>query len=183
MENCSLHCDSDASHLEIPLNSDRVIHKRRSSVFQSRIVDFDQCEENQNSMDNDDMKHYASKTLQEDDFDFEQYIHNLKNERKQWITMLKQRKSERKRLLNQKLRLESQRQPFDLTVLTDSERAFVLARPNYQNIYENNKKLREKTVKLSILNQMVYRVNQKFISRMEVGLRKITEKIIEKTKS
>ncbi|XP_078045127.1 uncharacterized protein LOC144474286 [Augochlora pura] len=180
MENGSLYCESDASHLEMPLNKEKVIHKRRSSVFQSRIVDFDQCEENEKSIDK---KHSPSKTSQVEEFDLKQYIRNLENERKEWISMLKQRKSERKRLMNQKLRLESQRQPFDLNALTDSERAFVMARPNYQHIYENNKKLQETAVKVSILNQIVYRVNQKFISKMEVGLCKMTENIIQKTES
>lgn len=113
----------------------------------------------------------------------EQYICRLRNERKEWIETFRQRKAERKSLTKKKLRLESQGQPVDLTVLTDSEEAFVMARPNYQSICKNNKRLTEMTLKVSILNQTVYKLNQRFISQMEKRVGKITEKIMEMSES
>ncbi|XP_076276554.1 uncharacterized protein LOC143207221 [Lasioglossum baleicum] len=180
MNNCS---SSDASHSKMPLNHDTAVQKRRSSVFYNRVIAFDQYEEDEKSLDNNDVKACVSETPQVEAFDLEQYICSLKNERTEWLKTLKQRRAERKSLTKQKLRLENEGQPVDLTALTDSEKAFVVARPNYQNIWKKNKKLRETTSKVLILNQMVYKLNQRFIFKMEKRLSKCTGKIIEMSES
>ncbi|XP_076654780.1 uncharacterized protein LOC143360096 [Halictus rubicundus] len=180
MDNCSL---SDASHSEVPLNHEKAVQKRRSSIFYSRVIAFDQCEEDEKPVDNNDIKACASETPEVEVFDLEQYIHRLKNERTEWIKTWKQRKAERKSLTKKKLQLESQGQPVDLTALTDSEKAFVVARPNYQSICKKNKKLKETMLKVLMLHQMVYKLNQRFILKMEKRVSKIKGKIIEMSES
>lgn len=116
-------------------------------------------------------------------FNFEEYVNSLKNERKEWLETYKRRKRERRSLTKQKLRLENDGQPLDLNLLSDSEKAFLLARPNYQNICKNANKLSETALKISMLNDMVYEVNKRFILQMEERLRKIKKRIIETSES
>ncbi|XP_031844325.1 uncharacterized protein LOC116432101 [Nomia melanderi] len=174
---------SDASHSETASKPENAVHKRRSSVFQSRLTAFDQCEGNENRADNSDADRCISETSQAETFNLEQYICSLKNERKEWIETFRQRKTERKCLTKKKLLLESQGQPVDLTTLTDSEEAFVMARPNYQSICKNNKRLTEMTLKVSMLNHRAHKLNQRFITQMEKRLSKITKTIMEMSES
>lgn len=124
------------------------IHKRRSSVFQSRQIIFDECEgtEDKETVENREVIKCTSNTTQEKVFNLEEYIINLRNERKEWIETLKQRKTQRKNLTKQKLCLENQEQLLDLNVLSEYEKTFVTARPSYQHICKNYEKLDRKSV-------------------------------------
>ncbi|CAK9812889.1 hypothetical protein ANTQUA_LOCUS7442 [Anthophora quadrimaculata] len=172
----------DVQNAEKDLN-EKIIRKRRSSIFQSRATTFNECEgasgtETEKAVDVEDATKCASKVSQEKTFNLKEYIMCLKNERKEWIDTLKQRKAQRKSLKKQKLSLENQGQLADLNILTDYQRAFVTAKPNYQYICRNYKKLSDVTVKLSILDGKVYKLNQRFISQMEKKLHRITGKVI-----
>ncbi|CAK9810414.1 hypothetical protein ANTPLA_LOCUS6579 [Anthophora plagiata] len=162
-------------------SNEKIVRKRRSSIFQSRATTFNECEggETEKAVDAEDATKCASTVSQEETFNLKEYIMCLKNERKEWIDTLKQRKAQRKILKKQKLCLEDQGQLVDLNILTDCERAFVTAKPNYQCICRNYKKLSDVTVKLSILHGKVYKLNQRFISEMGKKLRRITKKVIE----
>lgn len=103
----------------------------------------------------------------------------MKNERKEWIDTLKQRKSQRKCLTKQKLCIENQGQTLDLSILTEFEKAFITARPNYQQICRNYKQMSDVALKISELQSIVYKLNEKFILQMEDKLHKLTDKIIE----
>ncbi|KOC65974.1 hypothetical protein WH47_12773 [Habropoda laboriosa] len=166
-------------------SNEKVIRKRRSSVFQSRASTFNECEGvsfGETAKAVDAVKN-TSEVLQEENFNLKEYIMCLKNEREEWIDTLKQRKAQRKNLTKEKLHFESQGQLLDLSILTDCEKAFIRSKPNYQYICRNYKKLLDITVKLSVLHNKVYKLNQRFISQMEGKLHRITEKVIEISRS
>lgn len=96
---------------------------------------------------------------------------------------MKQRKTQRKNLTKQKLCLENQEQLLDLNILSEYEKTFVTARPSYQHICKNYEKLSDMLVKLSVLYNLAYKLNQRFISQMERRLCKITDKIIKISES
>lgn len=121
--------------------------------------------------------------MQEEAFNLEEYINGLRNEREEWIRTFKRRKAEQKSLTKHKLRLESEGQPLDVNILPDSERTFVIARPDYQHICKSNKRLSERTLRVSVLNQMANVLNQRFIFQMEKRLGKVTEKVIQTSDS
>ncbi|CAL7947966.1 unnamed protein product [Xylocopa violacea] len=157
---------------------EKTVHKRRSSVFQRRSSAFDNREENEKVVDTRNAEKYVSNESQEETFNLEKYIISLRNERKEWIETLKQRKAQRRSLAKQKLRLEKEGQHLDLNILTERDKAFITARPNYQYICKNYKKLSDTTGKMSALYNQVYRLNQRFILQMERKLNRITDKIV-----
>ena len=172
---------SNVPHLE------KVVYKRRSSIFQGRTSVFDKDKSTQLTSDKcavtDAGAEQASEALQEDAFNLEEYINGLKNEREEWIRTLRRRKAEQKSLTKHKLRLESEGQPLDLNILPDSEKTFVIARPDYQHICKSNKRLSETTLRVSVLNRMANALNQRFIFQMEKRLGKVTEKVIRTSDS
>ncbi|XP_076232255.1 uncharacterized protein LOC143177879 [Calliopsis andreniformis] len=172
---------SDISHLEKCSDHDKIVHKRRSSVFHSRTVALDKDKEEEVDINAD--TGCMSKMPEEECFGLEEYVNSLRKERKEWIETYKRRKLERKSLMKQKLRLEEQGQCLDLSILSDSDKAFVLACPNYQHLYENTRKLSEMVLKISVLSQVVYKLNQRFILQMERRLGKVTKKVIETSES
>ncbi|XP_071856728.1 uncharacterized protein [Bombus fervidus] len=174
----------DASHSEKNSECTKTVHKRRSSVFQSRTITFNeyegtQCVEDEKTVDAEDVIKCVSKISPEKPIDLEEYIINLRNERKEWIETLKQRKVQRKNLAKQKLYSENGGQLLDLNVLAEYEKAFVTARPNYQHIYRNYKKLSDVVAKTSVLYNLTYKLNQRFVRQMERRLCKVNDKIIE----
>ncbi|XP_076673677.1 uncharacterized protein LOC143371912 [Andrena cerasifolii] len=173
---------SDAPHLE------RVVYKRRSSIFRGRTIVFDedkgtQLTRSDKCTDTDAGAERASEASQEEAFNLEEYINGLRNEREEWIGTFRRRKAEQKSLTKHKLRLESEGQPLDVNILSDSERTFVIARPDYQNICKSNKRLSERTLRVSVLNQMTNALNQRFILQMEKRLGKVTKKVIQTSDS
>ncbi|XP_003708220.2 uncharacterized protein LOC100880510 [Megachile rotundata] len=170
---------SDASQLEKDSKNAKIIHKRRSSIFQNRVISFDECKENEKFEDIQGATSCRQTISRKEHFNLEEYIINLRNERKEWIETLKQRKSQRKCLSKQKLCIENQGQTLDLNVLTEFEKAFITARPNYQQICRNYKKMSDVALKISELQSIVYKLNEKFILQMEDRLHKVTDRIIE----
>ncbi|XP_076755194.1 uncharacterized protein LOC143425981 [Xylocopa sonorina] len=162
---------------------EKTVHKRRSSVFQHRSNTLDQRGENEEVVDIGNVEKCASNESQEEPFNLEKYIISLRNERKEWIETLKQRKVQRRHLAKQKLRLEKEGEYLDLSVLTKRDKAFITARPNYQYICKNYKKLSDTAGKISVLHNLVYRLNQRFILQMEEKVNRITDKIIAISKS
>lgn len=121
--------------------------------------------------------------LDREEFNLQEYIISLRGERKQWIETLRQRRIERKNLAKQKLCLETQGQTLDLSFLTEKEKVFLAARPNYQQICKNYKKLSDVTVKISMLQNTVSKLNQRFITDVEEHVHKVTDKIIKESGS
>lgn len=163
---------------------ENIVYKRRSSVFQNRVSLFDehegtQCIESEKSMNNHDARECISSLPQEENFDLVEYINSLVNERKEWILTSRQRKNECRCLSKQKLHIENQGQPLDLNILSESEKAFVTACPNYRRICKTNNKLTDAAVKVSALNQVVYKLNERFILQMEKRLSILTDKVIK----
>lgn len=113
-------------------------------------------------------------------FDLEEYIEKLQQERKNWEQEYRNRKSQRKNLTKRKAIVESQRQSLNLNILTESERAFILARPNYENICKKSQKLPEVVLKISALSKMVHKLNQEFMETIENNISRATRDIIEK---
>ena len=173
---------SNVPHLE------KVVYKRRSSIFQGRTSVFDKDKSTQltrsdKCADTDAGAERASEALQEEAFNLEEYINGLKNEREEWIRTFRKRKADQKSLTKHKLRLESEGQPSDMNILLDSERTFVIARPDYQHVCKSNRRLSERTLRVSVLNRMANALNQRFIFQMEKRLGKVTEKVIQTSDS
>lgn len=112
-------------------------------------------------------------------FNLKEYIEKLKQERKEWQQEYKFRKIQRKTLTKQKINLERQGQPLDTNALTESQRAFIAARPNYENICRNTQKLHDTVLKITTLNQLVCKLNQRFMEKMEDNIARTTKKVIE----
>lgn len=82
-------------------------------------------------------------------------------------------------MTKQKTSAEAQGQILDINVLTETERTFVLTRPNYEHICKNSQKLLDVALKLSTLSQHVQKLNRRFMERMESNVSKATVNIIK----
>lgn len=105
------------------------------------------------------------------------YIEKLRQERKDWQQEYRKRKTQRKNLTKQKTNLNGQ--IFDINILTESERGFLLARPNYEHVCQNGQKILDAALKISTLSQHVHRLNQKFIEKMENNIYTATKNVIK----
>lgn len=184
--NNSAALDTLNSEIEEPCDS--IICKRKSSVFQSRrsilFIEEEKSkakkfEDDESLSINDNKRQCVEDVRRKENFDLQKYINNLSQERKMWQTTLKERKSERRTLSKQKSSLEQLGQNSDLKVLSDSERSFLFARPDYKYIYENSQKLSIVGLKINLLNELIYKLNGRFMSRMREKLHMATKKIIE----
>lgn len=185
----------EASDAEKPARGETGIHKRRSLVFHSRAASSSEQEDTKGAEDaqetlqeegpkDSDKKKREKKAEEEEEyFDLREYVAKLRRERRVWIETWKQRKAERKSLTAKKLSLEARGQSVDLNVLSDAERAFVLARPNYEQICESKEKLLAVAMKVATLNQLARKLNQRFISQMEEKLYDVTKRIIKISES
>lgn len=115
-------------------------------------------------------------------FHLGEYIEKLKREQIDWEEEYRKRRARRKDLTKQKAIAESQGQFLDIDRLTESEKAFVRMRPNYEDICKNMQKLSNVALKISILNQMVHNSHQKFTERMESNISRATRDIIQMLK-
>lgn len=112
-------------------------------------------------------------------FNLKKYIEKLREERKNWQKEYKSRKTQRKNLAKQKTNLERQGQAFDISILTESDRAFFLTRPNYELICQNSQKTLDTALKISILGQHIQKLNQKFMEKMENSISTVTKNVIK----
>ncbi|XP_046739726.1 uncharacterized protein LOC124407535 [Diprion similis] len=112
-------------------------------------------------------------------FDIEKYIADLEEERKIWKQTLLDRKRQHKSISKQTSNLQRCEQDLDLNVLSESERTFLLVRPNYEHICEKAKKLRIMAAETRIFcNQMTHLHNQCML-RARRKLDALTTKIID----
>lgn len=112
-------------------------------------------------------------------FNLKEYIEKLKHERKTWQEECKKRKIERRSLTKDKESIERQGQVLDLNILSESERTFLLKRPDYEYICKNNQKLVDVALKISTLNQLIHKLNQRFMEKMESNISKATSNVIK----
>jgi len=75
--------------------------------------------------------------------------------------------------------LEKQGQAFDISILTESDRAFLLTRPNYELICQNSQKTLDTALKISLLGQHIQKLNQKFMEKMENNISTATKNVIK----
>ncbi|XP_029160382.1 uncharacterized protein LOC114932387 [Nylanderia fulva] len=173
---------TDVSHVDEGCQSEKTVYKRRSSIFHTRIITCDQTEGNEGTPNRN--RFSSSKVNEEciaqkdvEAFNLKEYIEKLKQERKDWQQEYRERKTQRKNLTKQKNSMKGQ--VFDENLLTESERDFLLSRPNYEHIYQNNQKIVDAALKISTLSQHVHRLNQKFIEKMENNISTATKNIIK----
>lgn len=121
---------------------------------------------------------YAADTNVET-FNLKEYVGKLKQERKDWQQEYKNRKIRRKNLAKQKINLEKQGQPLDINILTESERVFLMSRPNYEHMCKSSKNLSNMALKISILNQLVCKLNKQFMKKMEDNISRATRDVIK----
>nr|XP_046472734.1 uncharacterized protein LOC124214485 [Neodiprion pinetum] len=112
-------------------------------------------------------------------FDIEKYIVDLEEERKIWKETLLDRKRQYKSISKQTSNLQCCKQEVDLNVLSESERTFLLVRPNYEHICEKAKKLCIMADETRIYyNQMTHLHNQCMLKARR-RLDALTTKIID----
>ncbi|XP_035722166.1 uncharacterized protein LOC118441622 [Vespa mandarinia] len=178
----------DILNLDTEELSDKVTCKRRSLVFQSRTSKLftDEETDQARNLENEDFleinkskRQCVEDVTKKENFDLQKYINDLRQERKLWQSTLKERKSKRRILSKQKSVLEEQGQNLDTKALSDSERSFLSASPNYEYICENSQKLSDMALKIILLNELVFKLNERFMLRMKEKLNKTTKKIIE----
>jgi len=108
-----------------------------------------------------------------------EYIEKLKRERKNWQEEYRKRKIKLRILTKEKANMEQKGQNLDISVLSESERTFLLKRPNYEYICKNIQKLLDMALKINILNQFIRKLNRRFMETMESNISKATRKIIK----
>lgn len=108
-----------------------------------------------------------------------EYIEKLKQEKQDWQQEYKNRKSQTRNLTKQKTSMETQGQVLDLNLLTESDRAFLLERPNYEYICRNTQKLLDMTLEISTLSQIVHKFNEKFMEKIQDSMDKATKSLIK----
>lgn len=173
---------ANASNVDAEFKSERTVHKRRSSIFHTRIVTRDHDEDDESiingsrSAPNNDEEKCNAK---DENFNLKEYIEKLRQERKDWQQEYKNRKVQRRNLTKQKASVEGQGQVLDINILTEAERTFVLTRPNYEHICKNGQKLLDVALKISTLTQHVHKLNRRFMERMESNISKATVNIIK----
>ncbi|EFN67675.1 hypothetical protein EAG_00737 [Camponotus floridanus] len=171
----------DTSHFNKECKSGKTVYKRRSSIFHTRIAT-DQAKDNEGPPDGN--KFSPSNINKEgiaenktETFNLKKYIEELRQERKAWQKEYKSRKTQRKDLAKQKTSLE--KQAFDISILTESDRAFLLTRPNYELICQNSQKTLDAALKISLLGQHIQKLNKKLMEKMENNISTATKNVIK----
>lgn len=114
----------------------------------------------------------------EESFDLRAYIDNLKREKQDWHEVLQERRTQYRNLLKKKAMVEKNGQEVDLSLFTESERNFIEARPNYENIVKSGQSLVDMAVKVTILNQHCTRLHERFYEKMDKKIKEARTKII-----
>ena len=172
---------TDVSHVDEECKSEKIVYKRRSSIFHTRIITCDQTEGNEGAPNGNISPNKVNEEciVQNDAeaFNLKEYIEKLRQERNDWQQEYRNRKTQRKNLTKQKTSMEGQ--VLDINILTESERDFLLTRPNYEYICQNSQKILDATLKISTLSQHVHKLNQKFIEKMENNISTATKNVIK----
>lgn len=108
----------------------------------------------------------------------QKYINDLKQERKEWKRTFRQRERQHKALLKQTTNMHQREQELDLNVLSESERSFLLSRPNYEHIYEKAKKLGLMALETKLLNEHVMHLHKQHMLRAQKKLDDLTTRVI-----
>ncbi|XP_072765556.1 uncharacterized protein [Anoplolepis gracilipes] len=175
---------ADVSHFDEECKSEKIVYKRRSSIFHTQIIT---CDQTQGTPGNKILSNKVDKEcIAQNDakaFNLKEYVEKLRQERKDWQKEYKNRKTQRKNLTKQKTSVEGQGQVLDINILTESDRSFLLTRPNYEYISQNSQKTLDAVLKISILSQHVHKLNQKFIEKMETNIYTATKNVIKLSKN
>lgn len=75
--------------------------------------------------------------------------------------------------------MEGQGQVFDINILTESDRVFLLTRPDYEHICQNSRKTLDAALKISTLSQHIHKLNKKFMEKMENNISTATKNVIK----
>ncbi|XP_066590486.1 uncharacterized protein [Prorops nasuta] len=172
---------------EFKLNTETT-QKRRSLVFHSRRSlmrrDGVAAVEKENfQMEESDVTKKKGSNLDKhkETFDLVEYTNTLRIERRKWLRYYKERKSDRKQLEIERAYTIEHGPDFDLNLLSSSQKSFLLAAPNYEHIYKQNKKLLDITIKVSPLSQLIEKQKEQCISNLENRIHETTKTIIKLT--
>lgn len=105
----------------------------------------------------------------------------MKAEYNEWKKTLKERKNKRRLLAKQEAAVGDAVE-LDLNVFTESERAFIQARPNYEQICEKINDLVPLAVKVAQENVEINRLHDNLVECLEEKIRDSKIKLIEKSK-
>ncbi|XP_057324757.1 uncharacterized protein LOC130667292 [Microplitis mediator] len=156
--------------------------KRRSSIFQPRPSEHHLAVD---TLDDESIAEVKDKEVEEissdDESDLEEYVKSLKAEYNEWKKTLKERKNKRRLLAKQEAAVGDAVE-LDLNVFTESERAFIQARPNYEQICEKINDLVPLAVKVAQKNVEINRLHDNLVECLEEKIRDSKIKLIEKCK-
>ena len=105
----------------------------------------------------------------------------MRKERKQWKETLQERKLNTKIAKKERNIIKTDGPPLDLSILTDSQKAFVNARPPYEQIFENIKTLKDLAVKIAVLKQEIDLLNNTLLLKIERKVAAATKALIDQS--
>ncbi|EZA48884.1 hypothetical protein DMN91_005698 [Ooceraea biroi] len=177
---------ADVSNCDEEHKPEKTVYKRRSSIFHTQSITCDEASAGAGEIINGKRKFTPEENKGDlnvqndvDTFNLKEYTKKLKDERTNWQEEYRRRKIERRDLAKEKASMEEEGQTLDINILSESERTFLLKRPNYEYFCKNNQKLLDVALKISMLNQLVRKLNQRFMEKMEDNISQSTRSIIE----
>ncbi|KAJ8680846.1 hypothetical protein QAD02_016633 [Eretmocerus hayati] len=154
--------------------------KRRSSIFNRQSMG--NLDHEIETSDSEEISHESKKIkLAESNkasFDLRKYIDSLKEEKKQWKKEYAKRKTQVKELSKSSQNQETSA-TLDLSCLSDSERAFLAARPDYEEFNRNVFQLHALATKVTYLNSLAESLFEKSIMKMQSDVKNATQRVIK----
>jgi len=153
------------------------MNKRRSSVFQRQSIGPKEQDLESTNI-TEEISHETKKLkLQNvsESFDLKKYIDALKEEDKKWREVYAKRKSRVQDLIK---RDKNQQQSFDISCLSDSERVFLKAKPDYEEFNKNVFQLHAMATKVMFLNSCAENFSEKSAKKLKNETDTIMRRII-----
>ncbi|XP_008212482.1 uncharacterized protein LOC100119765 [Nasonia vitripennis] len=165
--------------------SEKKVNKRRSSIFkrQSIVPPQDQDLENTNATEEISHESKKFKPLKDEEtkFDIIKYIESLKKEDKKWREEYAKRKTRVHELTKREKIVQQTGQKLDITVLSDSERAFLATKPDYEEFNKNLFQLHAMATKVTFLNRYAENFYEKSTSKLQNDTEDAVHRIIDLT--
>ncbi|XP_014224284.1 uncharacterized protein LOC106650658 [Trichogramma pretiosum] len=172
-----------AEPVETSLNSSPPVPKstrRRSTAFQRQSIGpiSADCDTTQDVTHESKKFKSSERAASKSSFDLKGYIARLESEDAQWREEYARRRI-RTRNTSLLLKTIEAGQKLDLSVLTSREKAFLDARPNYDEFNENLHRLSELATKVTYLNLNASHLCEKSVTNLKSEVEKAKQRIIQ----
>ena len=131
----------------------------------------------------EEVNHVAKKFKHEDQkiqkFNIQNYIENLNEEDRKWRELYSKRKARVQDASKIYKTIQEGGQKSDLSCLTDSERAFLSSKPDYEEFNRNLHQLQKFATKVAFLHLSSENFKHKSISKLNSEIEKATDRIIK----